>query len=55
MPDEPGVATGGELWAWIADGASMSCARFLSPLNAPILLIYRLSVLTNDGKGYAMH
>ena len=27
MPDEPGVATGGELWAWIADGASTSCAR----------------------------
>ncbi|KAF9651603.1 Gpi16 subunit, GPI transamidase component [Thelephora ganbajun] len=24
MPDEPGVATGGELWAWIADGASTS-------------------------------
>lgn len=24
MPDEPGVATGGELWAWIADGAFTS-------------------------------
>lgn len=32
MPDELGVATGGELWAWIADGASTSCARLFPPL-----------------------
>ena len=53
MPDEPGVATGGELWAWIADGASTSYVRLSFPLYAPMMLIGRLSELRNDGKGCA--
>lgn len=55
MPDELGVATGGELWAWIADGASMSYVRSFSPLCAPIVLIRRLSELTSGGKGCVTH
>lgn len=35
MPDEPGVATGGELWAWIADGASTSYVRLFFPPLCP--------------------
>lgn len=31
-PGEPSVAAGGELWAWIADGALISCVRSISPL-----------------------
>lgn len=50
MPDEPGVATGGELWAWIADGASTSYGRLCFPPYTPIVLTYKVPESTNDGK-----